>query len=182
MRPRCAIAVVLAAVCWPGGGSIVSQAGGQPLPPNCKLEPGPGPMRCARLDDPNSFYAQNHALFAFVEFPIPGQDQGDPVCLLVRPQQFYSSAVTTYDIPDKASPGFPVLHPYYASIAFTLDYAKRGLTVSELVDRSGKSHALDQNVKLYDVPQSDWPCRLTTWANLLENSVIDVNNVPDRRY
>lgn len=153
-------------------------------PADCKygLEPGGGPMRCADPSDANSFYGMQRSLFAFIQFPIPGEKATDAVCFLMRPQQFIANQEQSFSIPPEMSPGYPVLAPYYAHWNFIIHAAKREIEVVEIIDSQGNMKKVNLTAKLHEVPQHDWPCKLHTWAALMSNQQIDPGQVPDRRY
>lgn len=148
-------------------------------PPNCRLEPGPGPMRCADPNDPHSVYSLKHALFAFGALPAAAGKSGDALCLLYKPMQMlegYGVAISP-----AASPGYPARQPSYAFMSYDVDLKAREMTITELDAPDGTAVKPRLKLKLYDVPQHGWPCRPANWSRLLENTRIDPAEVPDRR-
>ncbi|HZT52731.1 MAG TPA: hypothetical protein VFA22_12385 [Stellaceae bacterium] len=158
-----------------GRGGAPAQVG---KPPNCTLEPVPGPMRCANPNDPSSVYSLKHALFAFAELPVGGGRKPDPVCILYKPLDLLQG----YDVEISrwASPDAPAAKPYYDFMYYAIDLKARRMTITELdVNRQATKPGL--KLTLYDVPQRGWPCRPVNWAMLLGNNRIDPADVPDRR-
>jgi hypothetical protein len=154
-------------------------AAAEPQPPDCKLEPGPGPMRCADPKNPESFFALKHILFAFVDLDIPHSKERSPLCIVFTPQEMLESNT---QIPDYADPDAPVYRPYYVFMTYKVSLVARRMTILQLTDRKAEPRNLNLALKLYDVPQADWPCSLNTWVHLIANEAIDISEVPDRRY
>ncbi len=147
--------------------------------PDCRLEPGPGPMRCADPNDPNSYWAMKRPLFGFTQLPAPAGGEADPICVLFTPGQMLKSYGIAF--PPAASPGFPAREPAYAFMNFEVDLKRRQMTITELRARDGKASEPALKVKLYDVPQRGWPCRPLNWSWLMANHNVSVDDVPDRR-
>jgi hypothetical protein len=170
------VVVVMVSHVLQGDHPARAQTGG---PPGCRLEPGPGPMRCADPNDPRSVSSLKHALFAFATLPVAAGKGGDPVCLLYKPMQMlqgYGMAISP-----AASPGYPARQPSYAFLSYEVDLEARQMTITELRAADGTAVKPGLKLKLYDVPQHGWPCRPLNWSMLLGNTEIDPADVPDRR-